>query len=103
MRLVNKTRNIFDNPVQNRYEIYRDGNVQGIVKYRIEGNTLRFILCQSKGLRSSWDRRAFYLAVARDAKRRQMTIEITSRSMAQELAPYKKWIGASRTNARYAA
>ncbi|WFR83842.1 hypothetical protein [Arthrobacter sp. Y-9] len=91
MRIVSKTWNIVDNPVQNQYEIYRDGIVQGVVKYRIEGTTLRFFLCRANGLRSPWERRAFYLAAARDAKRRRLNVQITSRSMAEDLAPFRKW------------
>lgn len=90
MRLVSKTRNIVDNPIQHQYEIYRDGNVQGVVRYRIEGTTMRFFLCQAKGLHSENERRAFYLAAARDAKRRRLNVQITSRSMAEELAPLAK-------------
>jgi len=88
MRVVSKRRNIVDNPVQSRYEIYRNGQVQGIAKYRIEGATLRFYFCQTKGLRTLWERRAFYLAAARDAQHRRLDIDITSRIMVAELLSF---------------
>ncbi|PSS43151.1 hypothetical protein C6401_13995 [Arthrobacter woluwensis] len=108
MRIVSKTWNIVDNPVQNQYEIYRDGFVQGVVRYRIEGTTMRFFLCQAKGLHTESERRAFYLAAARDAKRRRLNVEITSRSMAEGLAPLAKvrriaFPGVGSTPQRHAA